>query len=392
MALPARYADGRVAVMREVTAEIAADAIRITTASETLVWPYTDLRRADDDNGRIILRKHPDTGERLQLERDEAAAPLKQAAPELFKAKAFGVEGREVVGSLVAAAASLAAVFLLGVPLMAQPIASVLPNRYRNQISDISWSQVERLTQYCDDSDEASTVLNGLAQRLMTAGHVQQKNDVWVTIVRAGFPNAFTLPDDSIIVTDQLIAMADDPDELAGVLAHEIGHIQHRHVMANVIRNVGAGIFFDVVFGGSGAGQAVAVASVNLASLRYSRGDETEADQSGLDYMEAAHVNPGALARLFERVAETERGSHGSTIPTLLASHPASAARAALARARAHPGLPPSLTAEEWRTVRTACGGSPAPAPTTPPSPAPQQPPPEQPQPPVAIPAKPDKQ
>ena len=310
MELPARYADGRVAVMREVTAEIAADAIRITTASETLVWPYTDLRRADDDNGRIILRKHPDTGERLQLEREEAAAPLKQAAPELFKAKAFGVEGREVVGSLVAAAASLAAVFLLGVPLMAQPIASVLPNRYRNQISDISWSQVERLTQYCDDSDEASTVLNGLAQRLMTAGHVQQKNDVWVTIVRAGFPNAFTLPDDSIIVTDQLIAMADDPDELAGVLAHEIGHIQHRHVMANVIRNVGAGIFFDVVFGGSGAGQAVAVASVNLASLRYSRGDETEADQSGLDYMEAAHVNPGALARLFERVAETERRRH----------------------------------------------------------------------------------
>src|SRR5262249_20372636 len=158
---------------------------------------------------------------------------------------------------------------------------------------------------------------------------VPQKDDVWVTIVRAPFPNAFTLPDDSIIVTDQLIAMADDPDEVAGVLAHEIGHIHHRHVMANGIRNVGAGSFFCVVFGGAGAGQAIAVASVNLASLRYSRGDETEADNSGFDYMEAAHINPAALARLFDRVAETEHRAGASDIPTLLASHPASAARAA---------------------------------------------------------------
>lgn len=392
MAFPARYADGRAAITREVSCEIGAEALTIATAEGAVVWAYASLCRADDNNGAVILRLKQDTGERLILEGAEAAIALRQAAAHLFQPSALGVESLSLVGGLAAAAASLATLCLVGVPMAAEPIARVLPPHYQDQIGDIAWSQVEALAGYCDDSDEASAILNDLASRLMLTADIPVKDEVWVTIVDAPFPNAFALPDNSIVVTDDLIAMAEHPDEVTGVLAHEIGHIAHRHVMTNVIRNIGVGVFFDIVFGGAGAGQAVAIASVNLAALRYGRDDETEADESGLDYLEAANIDPAALARFFDRIAELEQEMGADDIPTLLASHPASAARAAAARARARPNSPPSLTPAEWRVVRSSCGMDPdsrpedadkAP-PAAPPS-APAQPVPAEPTPPPKL-------
>jgi Zn-dependent protease with chaperone function len=357
----ARYGDGRAAMMHQAQCELGADAITIRVGETTHVWPYAQLGRADDGNGRIVLKRMPETGERLMFE-DEAKQELKAAAPKLFTDGAQGIERPRVVIGVIAAAWSLAAVFLVGIPLSAQPIAGIMPAPYRTQIADISWSQVDAFTNYCDDSDEAARILNDMAHRIMTASDVPHRDDIWITIVDAPFPNAFALPDDSIIVTDDLIQLAHHPDELTGVLAHEIAHIERNHVMTNIVRQMGAGIFFDVVFGGAGAGQAIAVASVNLAGLRYSRGDEEEADQRGLDYLDAAGIDTGGLARMFDRfrdVAETE----GGEIPTLLSSHPATPARAAAARARSRQGLQPSLSDRDWRIVRQACGGSAAPPP-----------------------------
>lgn len=384
----ARYADGRAAITREAEYELAGDALTFRVNHAQHIWPYADLRRADDGAGAIVLKRRPDTGERLTLEAG-ADAELRALAPLLFERRAFDIEGPGVVAGLVGAAWSLAAVFLVGVPLAAGPLADIVPPRYRERLADISWAQVEAFTDYCDDSDEASRILNDAAYRMMTAANVPRRDEIWITIVdtRMGepFPNAFALPDNSIVVTADLIAMSEEPDELMGVIAHEIAHIERNHIMKNIIRSVGAGIFFDIVFGGAGAGQAVAIASVNLASLRYSRADEADADARGLEYLDAAGVDAGGLARLFDRFAE-QVGSQEAGLPTLLSSHPATAERAAAARARARAGLEPSMNEAEWRAVRAVCGRSdaaiealPPPQPVAPSGQAPPRSPGEQP-------------
>jgi Zn-dependent protease with chaperone function len=363
----ARYADGRAAVTHDAMVELGADTltIRLTDASHT--WEYAHLRRADDGGERLMLKRKPDTGERLMIEDDADA--LRAAAPSLFTPRAMGVEPWQVVASVAAGAWSLAGAFLIGVPLAAQPIADRVPDRFRTQIADISWAQVNGFTEYCDDSDEATAILNGVADRMMMVSNVPHREDVWITIVDAPIPNAFALPDRSIIVTDDLIALAESPDELVGVIAHEIAHIERNHVLANIIRHVGAGIFFDIVFGGAGAGQAIAIASVNLAGLSYGRDDETEADARGFDYLDAAGISTGGVADLFDRF-RAQAEEEGGDIPTLLSSHPATAARAQAARARARPGLAPSLTDREWRVVQSACGGLPASEAVAPPAPS----------------------
>jgi len=358
----ARYTDGRAATIHQAECDLGANAIAIRAGGGSHTWPYAELARADDGNGRIALRRKPDTGERLIFEEDAHEA-LKAAAPDLFKPHAQGVERPRVVAGVIATAWSLAAAFMIGIPLAAAPIADVMPPLYRAQIADISWSQVNEVTQFCDDSDEAARILNEMALRMMTASNVTHRDEIWITIVDAPFPNAFALPDDSIIVTDDLIQLAEHPDELTGVIAHEIAHVERNHVMKNVIRQMGAGIFFDIVFGGAGAGQAIAVASVNLAGLRYSRDDEEEADARGLDYLDRAGINSGALARMFDRFQEQEEEGGLSRIPTMLSSHPATPARANVARARARDGLQPSLSERDWRIVRQACGGAAIPPP-----------------------------
>ncbi|MBL8547424.1 MAG: M48 family metallopeptidase [Hyphomonadaceae bacterium] len=354
----ARYADGRAAIFSDVEVELAAETLIIRRGDRTITWSYADLARADDKNGRIVIRpKKPDTGERLMFG-DGYDDQLAAAAPHLMKPRAQGVEGRKTVGALVALSWSLAAIFLIGIPFAADPMARALPAKYRAQISDISWSQVDAFTVQCDDADEATQILNNLAYRIMEASNVPEREDIWITIADAGFPNAFALPDNSIIVTDDLIRMADHPDELTGVLAHEIAHIEHNHIMKNVVRQISAGIFFDVVFGGAGAGQAIAYASVNLAGLRFSRGDESDADSRGMDYLDAANISTGGIARMFDRFQEYEEEAGVGDIPSMLSSHPASRERALAAQARAREGLAPSLTDREWRIVQHACGGA----------------------------------
>jgi len=352
----ARYADGRAATIRPAQVEIGAEALVVQVGEARHEWRYGDLRRADDGAGTIILKRKPDSGERLTLA-PEAEPALRAAAPALFSRRAFNHEGWPTIASLAGAAWSLAAIFLVGVPLAAAPIADVMPPRYREQIAEISWSQVEAFTETCDDADEAERIVNDVAYRMMQASNVEQKDEIWISIVDAPIPNAFALPDSSIVVTDELIGLSEHPDELVGVIAHEIAHIERNHIMKNIIRQMGAGIFFDIVFGGAGAGQAIAIASVNLASLRYSRGDEADADVRGLDYLDAANIDTAGLARLFDRFAQ-QVNDQPEGVATLLSSHPATEARAQTARARSRAGLAPSMSAEDWAVVRRACGGA----------------------------------
>jgi beta-barrel assembly-enhancing protease len=359
--MQARYADGRVALTTEIVCQFGPEALSFEIGGEPQVWPYKRLARADDNNRSLVLKRKADSGERVSF--DLAAKPaLRLAAPNLFRPRARGIESLATFGAIFASAWLLAGVFLVGVPMAAGPIADIVPPRYRERVADIAWSQVEEAMFRCDDSyegEEAEYILHDLAQRMMLAANVPQREEVRVLIydpyTEIAFPNAFALPDNTIVVTSDLIALAESPDEIAGVLAHEIAHIEHNHVMKNVIRNVGAGIFVDVVFGGGGAGQAIALASVNLASLGYSREDEADADARALAYLAAANIDAGGFGRMFERLEQTAKEIGIGEIPVLLSSHPASHARAEAARAHAQAGLAPSLNEEDWLMVRDAC-------------------------------------
>lgn len=133
-------------------------------------------------------------------------------------------------------------------------------------------------------------------------------------------PNALALPAGDIVITDELIALAKNDDELLGVLSHELGHLHHRHTLRQVMRSglisVAAGIWFGDFSG-------LASASAALLSLRYTRAFEQDADDYAARMMRANGANPVALARILERLEPPRsKDEKDDLIPNYLQTHP----------------------------------------------------------------------
>lgn len=146
-------------------------------------------------------------------------------------------------------------------------------------------------------------------------------------------PNAFALPDGSIVLTDQLAAMVRDKTEIEGVFGHEMAHINRAHVLQLVYQAalVPAAIAF-VSGDASQASHFAAILPGLLLQSSYSRTFEQQADDDAAATMRAMGENPAGLANLLERM-EGKMCGHDGCGPNWLGSHPATAERAARLRA-----------------------------------------------------------
>lgn len=144
-------------------------------------------------------------------------------------------------------------------------------------------------------------------------------------------PNALALPGGVIYVTDELIELAPDDDAVLGVLAHELGHIEQRHLMRRLFASAAVGAAAAVLFGD--VSTVLAALPAILIELDYSREMEREADLYAIDLLRANGISTGSIATLFERMqnAHEKRGAR-SDWPTYLSTHPPTPDRVELFR------------------------------------------------------------
>ena len=118
-------------------------------------------------------------------------------------------------------------------------------------------------------------------------------------------PNAFALPDGTILFTDEMVRLADHDDELVAVLAHEIGHVVHRHGLRAVIQDSLLGFALLAITGdATGSSELFLGLPVLLTQLAYSRTFEREADNYALDYLRAHNIPPIHFAHLMRRIEQ----------------------------------------------------------------------------------------
>ncbi|MBB6183750.1 beta-barrel assembly-enhancing protease [Oleiagrimonas soli] len=199
------------------------------------------------------------------------------------------------------------------------------------------------------DDPQANEYLNSVGYRLVAASD-DPKQKFTFFVVRDQEINAFAAPGGYIGVNAGLITIAQNESELAGVMAHEIGHISQHHLerafeaskkdaplMALVL--LGAIAAGTTGHNSGDAGMAVLAGGQGLLAQRqinFTRSDEAEADRVGIQTLARAGYNPEAMADFFQRMEDTLRpGSGGVSVPELLQTHPVTAARISDARARA---------------------------------------------------------
>ncbi len=154
-----------------------------------------------------------------------------------------------------------------------------------------------------------------------------------VKILNTPDVNAFALPGGYIFVNSGLIEKARSPEEVAGVVAHEMQHVLMRHGIRNVMSRASIGLLVALFFGDvQGLAGFVVGAASELAALSFSREQEEEADAGGLELLYLARIDPAGMPSFFEVLIEKEE-EVGISMPSFLSSHPETMERIAALKA-----------------------------------------------------------
>lgn len=214
----------------------------------------------------------------------------------------------------------------VAVPRLAKMIAFTLPAKVDDQLGREGLELMDRVSFEPTTLDpmqqqRLKRILQSLAQ---TAGMSDRVELVFRDADDIG-PNAFALPSGTVIVTDQLVTLAQSDQEIAAVLAHELGHVDGRHTMRMILQDSITALMFAVVLGDltSISALAGAVPTV-LVQKKYSRDFETEADIYALTLMDQAGIDPENFVAILRRMESVHAGD---TAPDFLSSHPATEER-----------------------------------------------------------------
>lgn len=158
-------------------------------------------------------------------------------------------------------------------------------------------------------------------------------------LIKAFEPNAFAVPGGYIFVTTGLIVLAESEHEVAGVLSHEIAHVMERHVAQMFERSkrlsiaTVAAVIAGVLLGGGGKGSeaaaTMAMATSEALVLKYTRENETDADQNGLQYVVKAGYDPKGMISFLNKISKESLAS-APKMPTYLSTHPVTENRISL--------------------------------------------------------------
>jgi Zn-dependent protease with chaperone function len=326
-----------------------AEQLDIVEDGETIAsWPYGDIRRAD---GFELLRLSSISAlplARLEVEDHAAEQKILNVCVSLEDA-ASSVRTWRIVAWSLAAAGSIVLMTLFGIPFAADRIAPIVPAAYEKRLGDAVDKQVQTMMggKVCD-RPEGQSAFAKMVQKLQGAGGgiAEPEAQVLASIV----PNAIALPGGRIYLFDGLLQKANNPDEIAGVIAHEIGHAHNRDGLRNLIRTGGTSFLIGLLFGDITGSGAVIFASRALLDASHSREAETGADDYAVAAMTKLGRSPVPMGELLVRV--TRRKGSG----TIIDSHPVSAQRLERFRQSDRPVAgEPILDDEEWRALKQIC-------------------------------------
>lgn len=317
------------------------------------LWNYDRLKSLEPVRANaidVLLSSSEAPGASLFVQGAKFAANLAGHAPHLTARAARWRNWKW--GLLLAAIIALAvgASFAAGwSPL--RSFAAALPESWRQRLGDSARESMTEGHKECVDANGVAA-LSQLSARLSKAA----PDGISFNVRVYDWPlmNAFAVPGGQIVLTKGLLDKAESPDEVAGVLAHEMGHGIEMHPETGIIRSVGLAAAVEIMVGGGG----LANAGLMLAQLGYSRGAEHEADLDALHLLKGAGIAPKGLGNFFVRVSKLE-GENSSDAKggalTWLRTHPPAAERAKLVRQQSDYPATPALDEQSWQELKSIC-------------------------------------
>ena len=233
----------------------------------------------------------------------------------------------------------------LKLPNLGESSTSMFSAEFEHQLGR-TWLRIFRSQVPTVDDPLLFDYLENLIYQLVRYSKLEDRRIEMVVVDNSAI-NAFAVPGGVIGIHNGLLLWAQTEDELATVLAHEIAHLSQRHFSRGVefqqkqqpltLAAMLASLVLMATAGGDIGMAALSAtqAAAQDSALRYSRGNEQEADRVGMQTMVAADMDPHAAPTMFERMMQASRYSSSNRMPEFLRTHPLSESRIADTRNRA---------------------------------------------------------
>jgi Zn-dependent protease with chaperone function len=338
-AIRALFYDGRTSRPRQATALVTAPAgaavLQVGGEGIDLTVPLAEIRIGERVGTTNRLLGLPDGASLEILDNEPFDAALATAGLRTVEGRVRRLEGRWRYAALAGVATVLISVWFLryGLPALAARALRFIPQSVDTLVAQDTLHVLDETT---------------LTPSRLTAARQEQLRAEFAAVVSdsaaGGIPgelvfrtgnalgaNALALPSGVVVLTDELVSLAQDDDELRGVFAHEVGHLVHRHAMRMLVQSSASALLLAGVFGDVGtASSLTAAAPAVLVSAAYSRDFERQADTFAFQWMAAHQISPRHLGDLLGRIAAKQ----GHQSSGYLGSHPDLAERT---RAAAQP-------------------------------------------------------
>ena len=290
-----------------------ASAVRCVVAGQTLRLPLQGLQvHMGGASNRLVFFSHPlvkgwsfYTSD-LRILRDPHLHNQADIAALLNKAKHKRLAGWGLLAGVLLLVVAVPLLLVLRMDVLTGMLAKQIPPSWEEQLGESTLAQYQ-LGKTLMPQEQVEKLLKPLTSPLLDAlGSSQYQYRFY--IVNDGSLNAFALPGGQIVIHSALIVRADAAEELLGVLAHEIIHVEAQHGVRGVMGTAGIYLLASAVLGDmSGLMATLGGAAPLLLNQSYSRRFETESDVKGHALLLKARINPTGLASFFEKIIAEEK-------------------------------------------------------------------------------------
>ena len=332
---------------------------------DRLHWAYSDLReRLDQAGSQSIIVQQTGNEARLLIDDKSSADWLRNVSHDLANPdNPPGSYHRLAISAGVALASVFLILFVI-IPALSNTLAALIPIDREIALGKGSVRQIERILTLERNPDLTCSSTEGdLALAKMSARLSAQFDSPYPIDVRVfdhEMINAFAVPGGQIILFKGLIDAAGTPEEVAGVLGHEMGHVIHRDPTRLALRSAGSVGILGMLVGDFAGGAATLVLAEQLIAANYAQEAEAGADVFATEVLADAELPSKPFAEFFDKLDAQFGGDDEDENDFLshLASHPELRKRADAARRADTIGdrdFTPVLTKDEWNSLRAIC-------------------------------------
>ena len=359
------FFDGVTTARHDVVVELAPRELQVHDVDGSILaqWSYDELETLSSPEDVLRLGRAGNArSARLEIKDPQLATAIDERSLPVDRTGRIDRRLRtKVIFWSFAATASLILVAVVAMPLIATQLTPLIPYAIERRLGATIDAQTRMSLN--EGSRPGAALECGSAEK-ERAGRVAFEKLIRQMEMAAGLPfplkatvmrkqeaNAITLPGGHIYVYEGLVRAARTPDELAGILAHEFGHVAHRDGTRKIVQDAGLTLLFGMLLGDFIGGGAVVVAAKTLLRTSYSREVEAAADGYAVMLMRNIGGDQRALATILSRIFG---GTHGE--PKILADHPETNDRIVAIEAIASSTPRRTLlTQTEWAALKAIC-------------------------------------